>query len=77
MDGKCSLINSTYYAKLYPQNGERIVTTDYVTSLHDEDFVRTGRRTDRETDRQTDRPGPDGRPGVQLVWGHPSKKVSK
>jgi len=27
-------INSTQYAKLYPQNGERIVTIDSVTSFH-------------------------------------------
>ena len=26
-------INSTHYAKLYPQNGERIVTIDSVTSF--------------------------------------------
>jgi len=27
-------INSTHYAKLYPQNDERIVTIDYVTVFH-------------------------------------------
>jgi len=27
-------LHSTHYAKLYPQNGERIVTTDSVTSFH-------------------------------------------
>ena len=27
-------VNSTHYAVLYPQNGDRIVTIDYVTSLH-------------------------------------------
>ena len=32
--GKSSSINSTHYAKLYPQNGERIVTLDSVTSIH-------------------------------------------
>jgi len=26
--------NSTYYAMLYPQNGDRIVAIDSVTSLH-------------------------------------------
>ena len=26
--------NSTHHAKLYPQHGDRIVTTDSVTSLH-------------------------------------------
>jgi len=31
---KYSPINSTHYAKLYPQNGERIVTIDSVTSIH-------------------------------------------
>ena len=29
-----SPINYTHYAKLYPQNGERIVTIDSVTSVH-------------------------------------------
>ena len=29
-----SPINSTHYAKLYTQNGEHIVTIDFVTSLH-------------------------------------------
>ena len=29
-----SPINATHYAKLYPQNGERIVTIDSVTSIH-------------------------------------------
>ena len=32
--GKSSPINSTQYAKLYPQNGNRIVTIDSVTSFH-------------------------------------------
>jgi len=27
-------VNYTHYAVLYPQNGDRIVTIDYVTSLH-------------------------------------------
>ena len=27
-------LNSTHYAMLYPQNGDRILTTDSVTSLH-------------------------------------------
>ena len=27
-------LNSTHYAKLYPQNSERIVIIDYVTSFH-------------------------------------------
>ena len=27
-------LNSTHYAMLYPQNGDRIVTIDSVTSLH-------------------------------------------
>ena len=27
-------LNSTYYTVLYPQNGDRIVNIDYVTSLH-------------------------------------------
>jgi len=27
-------VNSTHYAVLYPQNGDRIVTIDYVTSFH-------------------------------------------
>jgi len=26
--------NSTHYTVLYPQNGDRIVTIDYVTALH-------------------------------------------
>ena len=30
----CHYANSTHYAKLYPQNGERVVTTDSVTSFH-------------------------------------------
>jgi len=32
--GKSSPINSTHYARLYPQNGERIVTIESMTSLH-------------------------------------------
>jgi len=32
--GKSSPINSKYCAKLYPQNGDRIVTIDSVTSFH-------------------------------------------
>jgi len=28
------MINCTHYAKLYPQNGERFVTTDSVTSFY-------------------------------------------
>jgi len=31
---KSSPFNSTHYAKLYPQNDDRIVTIDSVTSLH-------------------------------------------
>ena len=31
---KSSPLNSTNYTVLYPQNGDRIVTIDYVTSLH-------------------------------------------
>jgi len=31
---KSEPLNSTHYAVLYPQNGHRIVTIDYVTSLH-------------------------------------------
>jgi len=31
---KSSPINSTHYAKLYPQNNERIVTIESVTSFH-------------------------------------------
>jgi len=31
---KSQPLNSTHYAVLYPQNGDRIVTIDYVTSLH-------------------------------------------
>jgi len=31
-DATCTYINSTHYAKLYPRNGDRIVTTDSVTS---------------------------------------------
>jgi len=31
---KSSLLNSTHYAMLYPQRGDRIVATDSVTSLH-------------------------------------------
>ena len=27
-------LNSTHYATLYPQNGDRIVATDSVTSFH-------------------------------------------
>ena len=27
-------VNSTHYAVLYPKNDDRIVTIDYVTSLH-------------------------------------------
>jgi len=30
---KSSPLNSTHYAMLYPQNGDRIVTIDSVTSL--------------------------------------------
>ena len=33
-DGKSSPTNYTHYTKLYPQNGERIVTIDAVTSFH-------------------------------------------
>jgi len=29
-----SPLNSTHYAKLYPQNGDRVVAIDSVTSLH-------------------------------------------
>ena len=32
--GKSSSINSTHYAKLYPQYGDRIVTIDSVTLFH-------------------------------------------
>jgi len=31
---KSSPINSTHYAKLYPQNGDRVVSIDSVTSIH-------------------------------------------
>ena len=31
---KSSPVNSTHYAMLYPQNGDRIVDIDSVTSLH-------------------------------------------
>ena len=31
---KSEPLNSTHYAVLYPQNGDRIVTIDYVTSHH-------------------------------------------
>jgi len=31
---KSSPINSASYNELYPQNGDRIVNMDYVTSLH-------------------------------------------
>ena len=31
---KSSLLNSTHYAMLYPQNGDRIMAIDSVTSLH-------------------------------------------
>ena len=31
---KSSVLNSTHYAVLYPQNGDRIVATDSVTSVH-------------------------------------------
>ena len=31
---KSSPINSTHYAKLYPQNGEPVVAIDSVTSFH-------------------------------------------
>jgi len=31
---KSSPLSSTHYAMLYPQNGDRIVTIDFVTSLH-------------------------------------------
>ena len=34
-------VNSTHYAMLYPQNGDRIVTIDYVTSLHPMYIIRT------------------------------------
>jgi len=33
-DAKSSLFNSTHHIVLYPQNGDRIVTIDSVTSLH-------------------------------------------
>jgi len=33
----CHYANSTHYAKLYPQNGERVVTIDSVTSFHPTD----------------------------------------
>ena len=33
-DAKSSLFNSTHHMVLYPQNGDRIVTIDSVTSLH-------------------------------------------
>jgi len=33
-DDKSSPLNSTHYAKLYTQNGDRIVAIDSVTSLH-------------------------------------------
>jgi len=29
-----SPLNSTHYAMLYPQNGDRIVAVDFVTSFH-------------------------------------------
>jgi len=32
--GNSSLINSKHYVKLYPQNGDRIVTNDFATSFH-------------------------------------------
>ena len=31
---KSSPLNSIHYAMLYPQNGDRIVAVDYVTSLY-------------------------------------------
>ena len=31
---EASLYNCTHYAMLYPQNGDRIVAVDSVTSLH-------------------------------------------
>jgi len=31
---KSAPFNSTHFIVLYPQNGDRIVTTDVVTSLH-------------------------------------------
>ena len=34
-------VNFTHYAVLYPQNGDRIVTIDYVTSLHPMYIIRT------------------------------------
>jgi len=40
-------INSTHYAKLYPQNGERIATVDSVTSFRP---VYTNRQTQTGTD---------------------------
>ena len=30
----CSPLNSTHYVMLYPQNGDRILAIDVVTSLH-------------------------------------------
>jgi len=32
--GKFSPINSRHYVKLYPQNGDRIVVSDFVASCH-------------------------------------------
>jgi len=34
LDDKSSPVNPTHYATLHPQNGERIVAIDSVTSLH-------------------------------------------
>jgi len=34
MNNMVTSLNSTHYVKLYPQNGERIVIIDYVTSFH-------------------------------------------
>jgi len=34
-------VNFTHYAVLYPQNGDRIVTIDYVTSLYPMYIIRT------------------------------------
>jgi len=36
LHGKYSPTNSTHFAKLYPQNGERVVNIDSVTSFHPE-----------------------------------------
>ena len=45
-----SPINSTHYAKLYPQNGERNVTVDSVTSIHPMYYVL--QRRQRKAERQ-------------------------